>query len=154
MTSVNLQVQRPLVNERRKGNPERCESIDAMQCGDFLKSAAAGATTVLVSVVVSLFAMLRECGEFWRNSGGWPVLLRELVLIGFYPGLFIDICSLLVFTGLVMARRKPGELGSLERSACFFLWAWFILVIMYVGANNVTNLVLNRPLHWHPPQSY
>jgi hypothetical protein len=31
-----------------------------------------------------------------------------------------------------------------------FLWTLFVIVLLVVGANNLENLMADRPLHWHP----
>ena len=41
-----------------------------------------------LGVLLLSAAILRETSLFWRNAGGYPVWLRDVIYILFYPGLF------------------------------------------------------------------
>ena len=51
----------------------------------------------VLCVLLILAAVLREMSEFWLNSGGYPVLLRECVFWLFYPGMIV--CGMLTVAG-------------------------------------------------------
>ncbi len=95
--------------------------------------------------------LLRETPEFWRNSGGYPVLLRDVVFILHYP-LFLGVMSgtLLgtLMTLRLLASRRSGGLALLFLVACQWVLLLGVLVIMLW--NNVDNVLHGRPLHYHP----
>ena len=105
---------------------------------------------VLLSGALFYFACLRETPSFWTNAGGYPLWLRDLVLEGFYPLLFM-------YVGLVAhlsweAITKPARVATflwLEVCSLLLLWAAGGLTITIVVANNVTNLLEGRPFHSH-----
>ena len=91
--------------------------------------------------------VLRESALFWRNAGGYPVVLRELVLDTYYPltGLLLLACTIgtiVTFAGVATLRRST-------------VVGWLIVAIAmgfglaYAGANNLVNLMDGRPLHAH-----
>ena len=93
--------------------------------------------------------VLRESPLFWRNAGGYPVALRELVLDLYYPatGLLLLSCGLgVVHTFCVTANWRRGTATG-----------WLLVAaavgfgLAYAGANNLTNLLDGRPLHYHSP---
>lgn len=91
--------------------------------------------------------VLRESSLFWRNAGGYPVALRELVLDTYYPltGLLLLGCALGAATALagVTTLRRITAVG------------WLIVAVAvgsglaYAGANNLANVMDGRPLHSH-----
>jgi hypothetical protein len=125
---------------------EKTESVDIRS----LIILAVALANLLLLGVLCWFVHLKEQPLFWRNEGGWPVWLRELVLICFYPLTGVELVLLLVLTWTgcrcVGASRRlmVARIGGLVIS-----WGFFILVIIILAANNLTNLWENRPLHWH-----
>lgn len=81
------------------------------------------------------FSVLREMELFWRNDGGYPIWLRDLVLVAFYPILMIDLAVVLVYGCLLMGcqprskRVLIAEFGvlSLMAAALVFSVVWSIL---------------------------
>ena len=73
----------------------------------------------VLCVLLILAALLREMPEFWLNSGGYPVLLRECVYWLFYPGMIV--CGMLTVAGIGGAwrllLREPG-IGSIFLMVC------------------------------------
>ena len=101
-----------------------------------------------------LFAstVLRETPEFWRNAGGYPVFLRNLVYIAHYPLLFLVVGGTAATTLLswrFLSSHRGIATGLLLFSALQWLFIMLILVIMLW--NNVDNLLHGRPLHYHGP---
>jgi len=101
-----------------------------------------------------LFAstVLRETPEFWRNEGGYPVFLRNLVYFGDYPLLILVFSG--TTAGTLLAWRLLGShrgiaIGLLLLSA--LQWMLFVIILVVMLWNNVENLLNGRPLHYHSP---
>ena len=91
--------------------------------------------------------VLRESSLFWRNAGGYPVVLRELVLETYYPATGV----LLLACGLGAAHAFSR--GALLRRTAVVGWLVLALAVgfglAFAGANNLANLIDGRPLHSH-----
>ena len=56
--------------------------------------------------VLLVFTLLRETLIFWQNAGGYPLLLRDLVLYGFYPIILFCLgCIAMAVWRLIFVRR-------------------------------------------------
>lgn len=103
--------------------------------------------------VVALFAMalLREEPLFWRNAGGYPVLLREVVFWSFYPLLGIEV---LLLGWLATTLCRGGRaMGRTFRPVCLLTGVEGLVVaaaVVVAVENNLVNWVEGRPLHWKP----
>jgi hypothetical protein len=101
-------------------------------------------------LVLMFFAGLRELPVFWTDAGGWPVWLRGLVEVGFYPMFFVELAllGLLSVFGVNLAGARHPSAGV---SVVLLWFAWLLLftVVAVVAANNLENLISGRPLHWH-----
>jgi hypothetical protein len=119
---------------------------------NFSVLAAALALTALGAGVLT-FALLRETPSFWRNAGGFPVELRDLVETGFYPALALYFVGLSFgsHTGWqeLRAHRRSG--GVLLLACCGLNWLLFFTITAVVLWNNVGNMMGGRPLHSHAP---
>jgi formate hydrogenlyase subunit 3/multisubunit Na+/H+ antiporter MnhD subunit len=109
-----------------------------------------GLNTAL-ALLLLLAGWLRETPHFWRNAGGFPVLVRELVKYGFAPCFSVDVL-LVGAAGVVIwrhrrAHRELARLGLLLAALQTLLLAG---VMMVVTANNLDNLINGRPFHWKP----
>ena len=95
-------------------------------------------------------ALLRETPLFWQNAGGFPIWLRGLVLIGFYPGLLL---SLALTAGEIMLLLKSWRAGSPAGIGPWILWflqaALLLAALAVMGWNNINNLIEDAPLHQH-----
>lgn len=114
-----------------------------------------GAAGLALLLVNSGFTVLKETPVFWRDIGGYPVALRELVLAGYYPLLGFNILLCLLFTGL--AARDYGLRARCSWwavSAGALMWLMLSLNIAWLTANNVENLLNGRQLHYHTPLPY
>jgi len=106
----------------------------------------------LLGVLLIGGALLRENPMFWRNAGGYPVLLREIVYLVFYPGL------LGYFVGVVgISWIAFRLLGAGFRSGGFLLFVslvqglLLVTILLIILWNNVDNIFHGQPLHYHPP---
>jgi len=113
---------------------------------------AAGLALTALGLAVLAGAVLRETSLFWRNVGGYPVELRDLVLINFYPAYALYFFGLIFGSGvawqLLRARRRRGGILLL---VCMLNWLLFTAITTMVLWNNVENLLEGRPLHYHAP---
>lgn len=96
------------------------------------------------------FVWLREMPHFWTNAGGYPIWLRDLVLVAYYPLLTIYVALLALLSWLLVSRpsRSVG-LFCVEAAVLGLLWLVVALVAILMLANNITNLIEGRPLHAH-----
>ena len=104
----------------------------------------------LAGLVLLVSSLLREMPEFWRNSGGYPILLRQMVLYLHYPILLLVFGGTAVVT--VMALRHFAEERRTGRRLlllCGLQWLLFAAVLVLMGWNNVQNLLNGHLLHYH-----
>lgn len=85
---------------------------------------------------------MRELPGFWTNAGGFPVLLRECLQVGYYPlfGILVLLHTLLAATYRTRSALLLNVLAAIPLA----------LGISYAWGNNLLNLWMGRPLHWHP----
>ena len=97
-------------------------------------------------------ALLRENPMFWRNAGGYPVFLREIIFSVFYPGLlgyFVGVVGISwIALRLLSAGFRSGGLLLFFSLVQGLLFATILIIILW---NNVDNLFHGDPLHYHPP---
>lgn len=106
---------------------------------------------LVLLVVLAVGAWLKEDPLFWRNTGGSPIGLRELVGSAFYPLLFLESGLLILFSWAAVrcvSLRCPHQGPAVTGTALF--WGLWLVVILILVANNLENLFSGRPLHWHP----
>lgn len=106
------------------------------------------ANTFLVMILLEA-AWLRETKQFWLNSGGYPVLLRDLVKFAFPPCFAADVVFVGI-VGLAVLRHKSAH-PRLASLGMFFAVLQAVLlggVLSVIVANNLDNLIHDRPLHW------
>jgi len=83
----------------------RFESTDEIVRSLFLaRLGLAGLALVATLPLLVYFTWLREYELFWTNAGGYPVVLRELVLTGYIPILVFNSLLGLLYFGLLLAR--------------------------------------------------
>ena len=106
----------------------------------------------LLGLFLLVAAVLRENPLFWRNVGGYPVFLREVVFMVFYPGLLGYIVGV---AGIAWIAFKL--LGAGFRSGGFLVLVSLIqglllaVILIIMLWNNVDNFLHGQPLHYHPP---
>lgn len=117
---------------------------------------AAGAViNFLILLVLITFSYLREEPLFWRNEGESPIRLRELVATFYYPLLLLELLFLGAFTGFSIHRLSTrSSSASLAVILLPMLWGLYFMLIANSVFNNLENLFLGRPLHWHPDQTW
>lgn len=118
--------------------------------GVLLRTAGLMATNGALLMVITPFALLREDPLFWRNAGGWPTWLRELVLDTFYPLFAGEVSVLLVLSLLVFCSPTLARWRKHTWTLTGMMWLWMVTITVVVVSNNITNLWAGRPLHWHP----
>ncbi len=130
-------MQRPLTFTRAYHNP-----------GPFLTTAV---TNLVLLTLLGICAWLREDPLFWRNVGGWPLWLRDLVAVLFYPLFLLELGFLFTLT-LVAIRCIALRCAyqGLALLALMLLWGLWLVIVSVVVVNNLENLLAGRPLHWHP----
>jgi len=96
----------------------------------------------VLNVVYLIGSWLRELQDFWTNAGGYPVVLRELVQFGYYP-----LLGTALFLHLVLGVCHRGYLPAFLN---VFVSIPLGLGLVIAWSNNVINLWMGRPLHWHP----
>ena len=106
---------------------------------------------LLFSAMLVQLTMWKESDLFWMNIGGYPLWLRQLVQALYYPYLF--------FVLTVAAMLLRSVVGRFFRTFKFCK-AWFALLFALIVisgslgllvANNMINLIENRPLHYDFP---
>lgn len=100
--------------------------------------------------VLLCFAALREQPEFWHNSGGWPVLMRQFVLVSFYPLLAVEAGVL----GMLSASALGGSSDArgtkiIQGIVLTGLWLLLTCAMAIAFANNFMNILNGQPLHSH-----
>jgi hypothetical protein len=135
------------------------DSPERIRTDDLVPALFTAATLFVISILelfsgcVGLaFAFLRETHEFWLNSGGYPIVLRDLVLVGYYPLMLIDLGILIGLTIVPCAKLKTPR-GFLKYQLLLLVGGWVLLVasIGVSAENNLVNFWQNRPLHYKPP---
>ena len=104
-----------------------------------------------LNALLLIFVMWKEYPPFWRNDGGYPVWLRDLVLTTFYPLLAIQF-GLLAATSFFQFCHLPLENTNKVWAlvGVITLWVLFGIVLTVLLANNIDNLLNGRELHYHP----
>lgn len=96
-------------------------------------------------------AGLRETPPFWHNAGGFPVSLREWVLIAFYPLTFLCLLLAAATSWLALNTAVTGRgLRAVLLGITLAQWILITAVVTVAVWNNLDNLINGRPLHWHP----
>ncbi len=88
---------------------------------------------------------------FWRNEGGFSVLLREIVLWSFYPGLALALVTTSGFTvWSVRLAKRSSAAGYLGLVILATEWMCVVATLCIFLANNLENILRGLPLHSHP----
>lgn len=103
------------------------------------------------AVVLLSFAVLREQPEFWRNTGGWPLWLRDLVLVSFYPLLAAHLCALAILSFFAFGGNSESSRGTRLFQGILLLGLWMLAASAIATAffNNIMNLLNGQSLHSH-----
>ncbi len=105
-----------------------------------------GTGTILLGGIALVFSCLRETHEFWLNSGGYPVFLRDIVLVSYYPLMLLNFCTL---TGLAFALCAKPEMprGFLKFQMLLLMlgWCFWGASVAISAKNNLKNLPQRPP---------
>ena len=117
-----------------------------------LKVAALYTLALLINLLLLQLVIWKEDSMFWRNAGGYPVGLRNMVEIIFYPLLTLQF-YLLIIASVLQARATSdqGPARGTFLTALVLLWLLFAGVPTVLMWNNIDNLLNSRPLHYHQP---
>ena len=114
--------------------------------------AGTAAAALLFLMVNSGFTVLKETPLFWRDLGGYPTALRELVLIFYYPLLGMNLILCATLTALIAydyhLRARPSWWAV---ALALMLWSILFLNAGLLVANNVENVLSGRDVHYPPP---
>ncbi len=121
----------------------------ALDVKGMLRTAGLMATNGALLMVITPFALLREDPMFWRNAGGWPIWLRELVLDTFYPLFAGEVSVLIVLSMLVFCSQSLARWRKHTWTFTALMWLWMVAIVAVVVNNNLANLSAGRSLHWH-----
>jgi len=132
---------------RRTGGPGEQDTNDST---GMVRAASLVVANGGMLMVMTPFALLREDPMFWRNAGGWPVWLRELVHDTFYPLLGGELSLLLLISTMLLCSPALARWRKQAWPVAGLMWLWTAVVIAVVAGNNIANLLAGRPLHWHP----
>jgi len=107
-----------------------------------------------IGALLVWFALLREDQMFWTNAGGYPVWLRDLVLITYLPLLAAMVVLLLILSAILCA-KICGSIRFCMIEALLLLTCWSLITISgWISfSNNLTNLIEGRDLHHKTPGS-
>jgi hypothetical protein len=103
----------------------------------------------LLLALLLVFAWLRELPLFWMNAGHWPVWLRELVGLTFYPLLLLELSLLIgvsAMSGWYLTAHRPGA-GALLL-VLSLLWGLVLLVALIIVTDAPVLLSVVSPLAW------
>ena len=108
------------------------------------------AAAFLMAGLLLPFVWLRETQDFWTNAGGYPLWLRDLVLVAYYPLFFVYLAWLSLLSWRWICRpSRDIKRFCVEAVLLALLWAVVALVVTLMLANNLDNLMDGRPLHAH-----
>jgi hypothetical protein len=108
-----------------------------------------GITLLVCNCILLWFSYLRESHSFWLNSGGYPILLRDIVLMFYYPLLALSTIGVVGLTiGALLTLRMPIVFISFEGLVIIACWALLIGSMIVSFSNNFKNLWEGRPLHY------
>ena len=112
-----------------------------------LGGAIRGGALVLAALGWLAMTVLRETPRFWRDAGGYPAGLRIFVL-DLYPLL----TAVLVFFACwrAISLFRTGRPSSTRLLLTLAFWALLTTGFGLRVANNIINLMEDRPLHAHP----
>jgi len=101
-----------------------------------------------LSILLFYFVLLRESPVFWMNIGGYPLWLRDVVEITYYPLFFLNLGILISLSSLLFSYPPISRtIMWIEAGMISFLWGCFGIIFVMNVANNVCNLMEGRPLH-------
>jgi hypothetical protein len=106
---------------------------------------------LVFSLLLVQLTIWKESQLFWMDVGGYPIWLRQTVQTLYYPFLFLVLAY-----AAMLCRSVVGRFFRSFQVCKTWLLLGAALVILsgclgLLVANNLINLVNDRPLHYHPP---
>ena len=88
--------------------------------------------------LLGCFAWLREVPIFWRNEGGYPIWLREVVLEFYYPLMALNLLVVLAY-GLLLLSSPPQNKRSLgvQFAVLALMGGGLVATMLYSFADNL-----------------
>lgn len=93
----------------------------------------------------------KENELFWLNDGGYPIWLRDSVQLLYYPYLFFTATTLFVVSRSVSGRFIREFVYHRVWALLLVAWILFFSNCGLLIANNVKNILNDKPLHHHDP---
>ncbi|MBK1881905.1 hypothetical protein JIN85_05735 [Luteolibacter pohnpeiensis] len=116
---------------------------------------AAGICLLIGACMLVILAWFRETPAFWTNAGGYPLWLRDLVQMGFYPLLSLVVFTLIYHSCVLFSHwRGSAQLWLIQASLIAGAWIIVASAASLAFANNIVNLIEHRDLHSHPRKSF
>lgn len=115
----------------------------------FERLAVAGCCIFVVGLI--RLTLWKEDQYFWLNAGGYPIWLRDSVRFLYYPYLFFTTATLCVVTHSVLGRFIRELAYRRVWIALLLAWILFFSNCGLLVANNLVNLLEDKPLHYHDP---
>lgn len=106
---------------------------------------------LMLGVALLCAALLRETPMFWRNAGGFPIWLRESVLVVFWPAVAAMAAGGFVSIWLMFSVFVGTRLLKPAGAAVTLLWLLWLAVVLIALWNNLSNLLSGAPFHEHRP---
>ncbi|MEM6909969.1 MAG: hypothetical protein AAF555_00155 [Verrucomicrobiota bacterium] len=111
-----------------------------------------GSTAAVFLALLLLLGMtfFKEMPIFWRNAGGYPIWLREVIGLIYYPWLLFSLACLggwnvYLFCWMVSRPRWLPLCGTLIGSA----WLILTISVVWLGWNNLENVFEGRHYNHH-----
>lgn len=103
-----------------------------------------------VGILLVGAAWLRETPSFWYEGPVEIRVLREVVLLGFYPTYSIYVALVASLSLKTIAWRHSLPSGSV-RIVCLIGLSMILLTSLLMVRNNIDNLIHGRSIHYHEP---
>lgn len=95
---------------------------------------------LLLSLLLAQLTIWREMDEFWLNSGGYDIRLRDFVLFTFYPYLFFVLIVATTLTKSVIKQFFKHLRFYGYEIILAFAWVVILACLSLMLANNVASL--------------
>ncbi|MGK0463713.1 MAG: hypothetical protein ACJAT5_000110, partial [Lentimonas sp.] len=95
---------------------------------------------LLLSLLLAQCTLWREMDEFWLNSGGYPIWLRECLMVLYYPCLFFVMVAAITLSRSVC--RQFFRSLRFYGYEVLLVTAWVVILasLALMLANNVASL--------------
>ena len=94
---------------------------------------------LLMSLLLAQLVIWREMDEFWMNSGGYDLRLREFVLFTFYPYLFFVLVVAITLTSSIIKYFFKHLRFYGYEIVLALAWVVILACLALMLANNIAN---------------